>query len=273
MSFPGYLFRMVEQGASPAIIAKAARRKDINVNRLNEHGYTPLMCAAARGNLRGLRALLKEPRVKAYECNEKRENALMLAARHNQSQCVKTLLAHSTWWSYDRDMFGLNALEISIVAGAHECTRMLIDAGDEEFRRFQRQIVRAVAIASEVRNKTAIKMLLESRYVAPFLNIRGRRSCAKSVLDATMGIDDTAFVDFVMSFFDFHILVKYTICGRRRYGCVPILLLRGGERICRWGYCQRARPPRRRHVVHMLVLVSARGWGVACINRQRKMPV
>lgn len=115
MSFPRYLFRVVEEGASPAIVAKAARRKDINVNRFDEHGYTPLMRAAMRGNVRGLRALLAEPRINVNILNDKLETALMLAAQNNHPPCVKALLEHPKIYCNGRSRSSMTALEISIV--------------------------------------------------------------------------------------------------------------------------------------------------------------
>ena len=75
-------------------VVTALINKGANVNAINKSSCTPLMCAAEKGHLTTIRALLSAPQTDIHAKQINLQNALMVASYNGKHDVVKTLIDH-----------------------------------------------------------------------------------------------------------------------------------------------------------------------------------
>jgi ankyrin repeat protein len=103
-------------------------KRGANVNAGDEDGWTPLLWAAADGNVQTIEALLDAGADSGAVTRRERQDALMLAAKWNRVEVVAALLRRGASAQH-RDSIGWTALMWAALKGRADVVAVLLDGG------------------------------------------------------------------------------------------------------------------------------------------------
>ena len=100
------------------------------LNQKDFDGFTPLLEAAADGNIVTLLPLLHNPYVDVNVTNDDDQTALHLAVQEGSTVCVKALLRNREIKVNKQNMWGETPLHLAAYYGHVECAKLLLDHKD-----------------------------------------------------------------------------------------------------------------------------------------------
>lgn len=149
-------------GGPPGEIASLARA-GADLNAGNQNGWTPLMVAASRGNLRAVDELLAagaDPNITSRTEHYSGFTALMAAAYYGHPEVVETLVkAGAELDAADNHYYGETALMLAVKRGCPRTVRILL-AGGADVNAVNRNGVSALMYAASYGQVEMVEMLL-----------------------------------------------------------------------------------------------------------------